>query len=77
LLEQRFASTLGVTSGSMSSIALSVEEHQVFTNAWRAKIGYRNSGAMVTTANATKEQIYNAAKEIYKDYPAILKALKL
>ncbi|WP_237732421.1 RHS repeat-associated core domain-containing protein, partial [Flavobacterium sp. UGB4466] len=77
LLEQRFASTLGVTPGSMSAIAVTAEEHQIFTNAWRAEIGYKGSSALTTTANATKEQIHNAARKVYKDYPEILKALGL
>jgi len=77
LIEQRFASTLGLTPGSMSSIAVTAEEHQIFTNAWRTEIGYKGSEAITTTANATKEQIYNAARKVYKDYPQILKDLGL
>ena len=72
LLEQRFAGVLGVSPRSMSSIALTPAEHQIFTNAWRQLIPY-GSG----TANATREQIMNAARIIYKDYPDILKALGL
>ncbi|PQJ15316.1 RHS repeat domain-containing protein, partial [Aureicoccus marinus] len=77
LIEKRFASILGVSPGSMQSIALTKFEHQVFTNAWRAKIGYNGSNAAITTANATKADVINAAREIYKDYPTILKALGL
>ncbi|EJL64498.1 RHS repeat domain-containing protein, partial [Flavobacterium sp. CF136] len=77
LIEQRFAGTLGVTPGSMSSIAVTAEEHQIFTNAWRAEIGYEGSKATTTTLEASKTQIYSAAKRIYKDYPQILKALGL
>jgi len=33
--------------------------------------------AVVTPTRATKEEIYQAAKEIYRDYPELLKALKL
>ena len=77
LIEQRFANTLGVTPGSMSSIAVTVEEHQIFTNAWRAEIGYTGSKAITTTTSATVEQIHAAAKVVYKNYPQILKALGL
>ncbi len=72
LLEQRFAGVLGVGPRSMSSIAVSPAEHQIFTNAWRQLIPYGQG-----TANATREQIMNAARIIYKDYPDILKALGL
>jgi len=61
----------------MQSIAVTAAEHQGFTNAWRVAIGHSNSGAATTTLNATREQIFQAAREIYKDYPAILKALGL
>jgi RHS repeat-associated protein len=77
LIEQRFANTLGVSAGSMESIAVTAEEHQIFTNAWRKAIGYANDNVLVTTNNASTEQIYNAARKIYKDYPQILKALGL
>jgi hypothetical protein len=62
----------------MLSIILTKEEHQAFTKAWRSKIGYRNdTQSDVRTDNVSKEQILDIAKEIYKDYPEILKALKL
>ncbi len=72
LLEQRFAGVLGTSPGSMSSIAMTQAEHQFFTKAWRQLIPYGQG-----TANATREQIMNAARIIYKDYPDILKALGL
>ena len=77
LIEQRFASTLGVSPGSMESIAVTAEEHQIFTNAWRSQIGYEGTKAATTTLEATKEQIHNAARVVYKNYPQILKALGL
>lgn len=53
-------------------------EHQQFTNRWRELIGHDDEkAAIVKTSTATVEQIYNAAKEVYKDYPTILKALGL
>lgn len=77
LIEQRFAGIMKVIPGSMESIALTKFEHQVFTNAWRSKIGYAGSKSAISTATASRQQVLNAAKEIYKDYPTILKALGL
>ena len=68
LIEKRFAHILGMKPGAMNAVALTREEHQQFTNAWRALIPYGEG-----TANATPEQIIEAAKEIYKDYPELLK----
>jgi hypothetical protein len=70
LIEQRFATALGVDARTMQSMALTPAEHQVFTNAWRAEIGY---GA--GTAAATRESVMAAAQKIYSGYPEILKAL--
>ncbi len=77
LIEQRFASTLGIKTGNMASIALTPAEHQVFTNAWRKLIPYANSNSVLNTSTASKQDIYNAAKVIYKNYPEILKVLGL
>lgn len=72
LIEQRFAATLGVKISQMSSIVLTRAEHLVFTKAWRKAIPYG-----IGTRAATKEQIYAAARQVYKKYPQILKALGL
>ena len=78
LIERRFAPNLGVSEGSMQSIVLTVEEHAVFTQAWKNQIPRNGTlGANVTTATATRAQIEAAAKEIYKNYPDILNALGL
>ncbi len=77
LIEKRFANILGEKASQMASIALTKAEHQIFTKAWRAEIGYKGSKSLITTANATAKDIYNAAKKIYKDYPEILKVLGL
>ena len=61
----------------MQSIILTETEHQTFTNAWRAEIGYEGSKAGLTTANAVRADVEQAAQKIYKDYPDILKALGL
>lgn len=72
LIEKRFASILGVKQGDMAAIALKPAEHLPFTKAW-AKAIPTGQG----TANATKESIEAAARQIYKDYPEILLALGL
>jgi hypothetical protein len=72
LVEKRFAETLGVSARSMQSIAVTKAGHQVLTNSWRRAIPYGQG-----TANATKPQIMNAAREIYRPYPALLRALGL
>lgn len=61
----------------MLSIVLTKEEHQAFTRAWRSKIGYKNDRNAITTINATPEDVKKAAKDIYRNYPEILKALGL
>jgi len=56
----------------MESIALTKAEHQVFTNNWRKAISYGEA-----TANATSDQVMNAARQIYKEYPGVLSSLGL
>lgn len=77
LIEKRFASLLGQNADDMLSIVVTQSEHQVFTNAWRAEIGYNGSKSVLTTGAATLNDVENAARKIYKDYPDILKALGL
>jgi hypothetical protein len=54
----------------MLSIVLTKEEHQIFTNAWRKKFPYGE-------AKPTPKEVENFARELYKDYPEILKSLGL
>ena len=54
------------------SIAVTKEEHQMFTSEWRRLIPYGEG-----TLDATAEKIYNTARDIYRDYPEILEALNL
>ena len=68
IVEKRFASILDVEPNEMLSIALSHEEHVVFTNAWRRAIPYK------TPYDADK--IWNAAKEIYSNHPKLLEAVR-
>jgi len=56
----------------MLSQVLSPENHQAFTNAWRQLIPYGEG-----TANATRETVLNAAREVYREFPDILKVLGL
>jgi RHS repeat-associated protein len=72
LIEQRFATLMGQNVRQMLSVAVTPAEHQAFTNAWRAAIPY---GA--GTANATRQQVLSAARQIYANYPAILQGLGL
>ena len=70
ILEKRFAAVLGQRSRGMSAVAVTPSEHQFFTNAWRQVIPYGQG-----TANASRDQILSAARQIYRDYPDILKAV--
>jgi hypothetical protein len=72
LIEKRFAGTLGESADDMMSIAVTQAEHQAFTNAWRQAIPY---GA--GTKAATPELVRATARQVYADYPEILKALGL
>ena len=60
----------------MPSIVLTKEEHLKFTAAWRKAIGYDKSGATIETSTAKKEEIFNAARDIYQDYPELLKVIE-
>lgn len=77
LIEKRFASILNIKSNLMYSIALTPQQHQLFTNAWRAGIGYINSNNDWITTNVDKVQIYKVALQIYKDFPGILEIIKI
>ena len=79
IIEQRLASALGQISSQVRtwpSVALTPQEHQVFTNARRNAIGYNNSNNLINTATATIDDIWTAAQNIYARYPALLDAAK-
>jgi len=57
-------------------VAVTPEEHQVFTNAWRNAIGYINSNNPLNTGTATLEDIWLAAQKVYADYPALLEGAR-
>ena len=60
----------------MPSIVLTKEEHLKFTAAWRQAIGYDKSGATIKTSTAKKEEILNAARDVYQNYPELLKVIE-
>jgi RHS repeat-associated protein len=76
LIEQRFAKGLGLQAGKIPSVALTPEEHRMFTNAWRSTIGYNGDNRLITTANATLEDIWAAAQKIYADSPELLEKVR-
>ena len=76
LIEKRFAKQMGMKEVDMPSIVLTKDEHKQFTAAWREAIGYEKSGKQITTAKATQEKILDEARNIYKDYPELLKAIE-
>ena len=76
LIEQRFAERMGMGARDMPSIVFTKEEHRAFTNKWRNAIGYIGDNAEIVTSFANKEDILNAAAEVYQDYPELLKTIK-
>jgi len=71
LIEGRFSGILDLERSKMLTIALTSTEHQKFTNEWRRLVPYG------TTESVTPAQVLEDAKIVYKNYPAILKALGL
>ena len=63
---------MGQNAEKMASVAVTLAEHQAFTNAWRKAIPYGKG-----TANATAKQVLDTARQIYSGRPEILKALGL
>lgn len=79
IIEQRLALALGQNAAQARewlSVAVTPQEHQIFTNAWRSAIGYSNQALEWTTKNATPEMIWQTAQDIYKNYPALLDAAR-
>jgi hypothetical protein len=60
------------STNDWATIVVTRSEHQVFTNAWRQAIPYGRG-----TQTASRDQIEGAARQIYADYPEILRALGL
>ena len=74
LVEKRFADAIGMNPGNMASIALTPSEHRQFTTAWREAIGYSSQNTAITTATATRDNIWSAAQQIYSGYTELLNA---
>lgn len=70
LIEQRFRQQMGGNTDDWPTVVVTRAEHQAFTNAWRTAIPYRDG-----TRLASRGQIEAAAREVYRDYPAILETL--
>jgi hypothetical protein len=68
IVEKRFADTLNVKKGDMLSIALDKADHRVFTKLWRDALPYGKK--------YTVDQIWQAAQDVYKNYPILLDAAK-
>ncbi|MHB1416454.1 MAG: RHS repeat-associated core domain-containing protein, partial [Chloroflexota bacterium] len=79
VIEQRFLRLVNsatgrvITESQMKSVVLTQEEHRAFTSAWRAAIGYDGSSAIVTTSQARLDQLVAAVRQVYADYPELLK----
>ena len=71
IIEQRLVKHLGIDVGEMLSVAVTPAEHQKFTNEWRKFFKYGTN-----YKDLKIEDIWEAAKEIYKDYPELLKAAR-
>jgi len=70
LVERRFADALDVNHRDIPAIALTRGEHQPITNAFRQAIPYGTQVRELTQARIMKE-----ARRIYREQPALLKAL--
>jgi RHS repeat-associated protein len=68
LIPGRFADIFKVGWGKMPSIAVTHAEHRIFTKAWYDAVPYGTT--------ATKTYIQAQARQIYRNYPRILNALK-
>ncbi len=71
IIEQRFAPRLGLDPGQMQSVALTPEEHQMFTNLWRSQIGYGIDYELLTV-----NDIWLAAQQVYAGHPELLEAAR-
>ena len=67
---------IGVDPNSMLSVAITVPEHQRFTNEWLRQIGRRNMNTAVATLTATTDDVWQAAQAVYEDYPALLEVAR-
>ncbi|PYF72974.1 hypothetical protein B0O44_105349 [Pedobacter nutrimenti] len=61
----------------MISNVLCKVEHSDYTNAWRSEIVIEGARVVPTILTASKINVENASKVIYKNYPEILSKLGL
>lgn len=71
-VERRFASVICGDTNDWMTIVVTRIEHQRFTSDWRQAIGYGQD-----TITASRDQVENAARRIYAEYPEILDSLGL
>ena len=69
IIEKRLVKYLNINPDDILSVALTKEEHRAFTNAWRKYFEYG-----MDYSTLTKEQIMDAAIEIYAEYPELIGA---
>ena len=86
LIEQRFARNpaiarwIGSNANNWKSIILTQQEHANFTRAWLRAIGRRGQRPGTSgfnTDNVPLDVLQDVAREIYRDFPEILRALGL
>jgi len=71
LVEKRFAGILGIKSDNIISVALTKEQHRIYTNRWRTEIPYGSNYNVIS-----KKKLLNAAQKVYKDAPDLLDIVK-
>jgi len=69
IIEQRFFPTLNQKIDI--TVAVTQTEHTAFTNHWSRLIPHGTN-----YANITKQQIWDAAQQVYADFPALLEAAR-
>lgn len=73
IIEKRFiGATSDSSSGRMLSTALTPDQHQAFTNAWRREFAYGQTNYETLTPN----QVWEAAQKIYAEHPELLEAAR-
>ncbi len=71
IIEQRFAARLGLNPGQMPSVALTPQEHQIFTNLWQSYIGRGGDYTLLSI-----DDIWFAAQQVYAGHPDLLEAAR-
>ena len=76
LIEKRFVRELSLKNSEIMSIALTKEEHKIFTRLWRQAIGYNGSFSPIVTNEARLKDIWIAAQQVYSEHPVLLESVK-